>query len=62
MGHGRTALVNRTYAHPGTVRYRAGVVEYRVDQHAAILGERLGAVQGQGQGISTVYDTVSAGL
>lgn len=60
MGHGGTALVNRTYAHLGTVRHRAKALEYRVDQHAAILGERLGAVRGKGQGISSVFDTVSS--
>jgi hypothetical protein len=59
MGHGGTALVNRTYAYLGTVRHRAKVLEYRVDQHAAILGERLGALRARGQGISTVFDTVS---
>src|SRR2546425_1136902 len=48
MGHAGTALVNRTYAHLGTVRHRAKVLEYRADQHAAILGDRLGAVRGQG--------------
>jgi integrase len=48
MGHGGRALVNRTYSHLGTVRHRAKVLEYRVEQHAAMLGDRLGAVQGPG--------------
>ncbi len=58
MGHGGTALVNRTYAHLGTVRHRSKVLEYRAEQHAGILGDRLGAVQGQAS-ISSVSDSVS---
>src|SRR2546425_4467493 len=57
MGHGGTALVNRTYSHLGTVRHRAKVLEYRVEQHAGILGDRLGVVQGKA--ISSVSDSVS---
>ena len=36
MGHSSRAMVERVYAHLGTVRHRAEVVEYRVEQHAAI--------------------------
>lgn len=57
MGHGGTALVNRTYSHLGTVRHRAKVLEYRVEQHAAILGDRLGAVQ-RGRGNDSENDSV----
>jgi len=57
MGHGGTALVNRTYSHLGTVRHRAKVLEYRVEQHGAILGDRLGVVWGNA--ISAVSDSVS---
>ena len=46
MGHGGTALVNRTYSHRGTVRHRAKVLEYRVEAFASILGDRLAAVRG----------------
>jgi integrase len=41
LGHGGQSMVDRVYGHLGTVRHRAGVVEYRVEQHAAILGDRL---------------------
>jgi hypothetical protein len=57
MGHGGTALVNRTYAHMRTVRHWATVLEYRVEQRVTMLGVRLGAVRGQG--ITTVFDTGS---
>jgi len=40
-----TALVNRTYAH-GYCTHRGTVLEYRVEQHATILGVRLSAVRG----------------
>ncbi|HYT71445.1 MAG TPA: hypothetical protein VEK78_08685, partial [Gemmatimonadales bacterium] len=33
LGHGGESLVKRVYAHLGTVRHRAEVVEYRVKQH-----------------------------
>lgn len=41
LGHGGDALVRRVYGHTGTVRHRAEVVEYRVEQHAAELAPRL---------------------
>ena len=44
MGHGGTALVNRVYGHLGNVRHRSETVEYRIEQHAARLGERLRAL------------------
>ena len=45
LGHGGQSMVYRVYGHLGTVRHRAEVVEYRVEQHAAILGERLELVR-----------------
>jgi integrase len=41
LGHGGPDLVRRIYGHLGDVRHRADVVEYRVEQHRAILGDRL---------------------
>jgi hypothetical protein len=41
MGHGGEAMVRRVYGHLGQVRHRAPVVEYRVEQHVAKLGEQL---------------------
>jgi len=45
LGHGGTQLVDRVYGHLGQVRHRSDVVEYRVDQHAEELGERLVALR-----------------
>ncbi len=45
MGHGGESMVRRVYGHLGQVRHRANVVEYRVEQHAAKLGERLAALR-----------------
>jgi integrase len=44
LGHGGDTLVKRVYGHLGQVRHRAEVVEYRVEQHAERLGERLVAL------------------
>jgi hypothetical protein len=44
LGRRGEAMVRRVYEHLGQVRHRAGVVEYRVEQHAAKLGERLDRV------------------
>ena len=41
LGHGSTAMVERVYVHLGSIRHRSEVVEYRVEQHAEVLGERL---------------------
>jgi integrase len=46
MGHGGHSLVRRIYGHLGTVRHRADVVEYRVEQDAEKLAARLGALRG----------------
>ncbi len=45
LGHGGDALVRRIYGHLGTVRHRAEVVEYRVEQHQAVLAPRLVGLQ-----------------
>ena len=34
-------MIEKTYGHPGEVRHRSEVVEYRVEQHTAKLGARL---------------------
>ena len=45
LGHTSPAMVQRVHAHLGTIRRRAEVVEYRVEQHSEALGERLTALQ-----------------
>lgn len=46
LGHGGDALVKRVYGHLGQQRHRAAVVEYRVEQHRKVLGERLERLSG----------------
>jgi integrase len=41
LGHGSGAMVEEIYAHLGTVRHRSEVVEYRLEQHAGVLADRL---------------------
>jgi integrase len=43
LGHGGEAMVRKVYGHLGEVRQRSAVLEYRVEQHAAKLGDRLEA-------------------
>ena len=45
MGHGGEAMVRRVYGHLGQVRHRAEIVEYRVEQHASRLKDKLAALQ-----------------
>jgi integrase len=45
LGHTSAAMVQRVYAHLGTVRHRSDVVEYRVEQHRKTLGDRLEALE-----------------
>jgi integrase len=45
LGHSSTAMVERIYTHLGTIRHRSRLVEYRVQQHRAALGERLTALR-----------------
>jgi integrase len=45
MGHSSRDLVEQVYGHLGrNPRHRAEVVEYRVEQHRAALGDRLEAL------------------
>jgi len=55
MGHGSMDMVERVYSHLGAIRHRSEQVEYRVEQHAAKLGDRLRALRGRGFG--TTVDT-----
>jgi integrase len=41
LGHGSRAMVEEVYAHLGTMRHRAEVVEHRIEQHAGALADRL---------------------
>jgi integrase len=41
LGHGSEDMVRRVYAHLGEIRHRAEAVEFRVEQHAQRLGERM---------------------
>ena len=45
LGHTSPVMVQRVYAHLGTIRHRSESVEYRVEQHVDTLGERLEALQ-----------------
>ena len=45
MGHGGTELVRRVYGHLGSFRHRSEFVEYRVEQHADLLDERIRALR-----------------
>ncbi|HEV2751649.1 MAG TPA: tyrosine-type recombinase/integrase [Gemmatimonadales bacterium] len=44
VGHRSTDMIEETYGHLGQVRHRSEVVEYRVEQHSAKLGDRLTAL------------------
>lgn len=46
MGHGGDAMVRKVYGHLGQARHRAAAVEYRVEQHAAKLADRLTVLRG----------------
>jgi len=54
LGHGGESMLRRVYGHLGQVRHRAEVVEYRVEQHLAKLGERLAALN-----LGTTIDTTA---
>ncbi len=49
--------MRRVYGHLGQVRQRSDVVEYRVEQYAAKLGERLAALRARSFG--TTIDTTA---
>lgn len=38
-------MIEKTYGHLGQARHRAEVVEYRVEQHAATLEDRLALLE-----------------
>jgi integrase len=59
MGHSSRDLVEQVYGHLGrNPRHRADVVEYRAEQHAEILGDRLAALYRHFKGSSgTTADT-----
>ena len=45
LGHRSTEMVDYVYSHLGEVRHRSEVVEYRVEQHRALLADRLEALR-----------------
>jgi len=45
LGHGGRQMVERVYGHLGDVRHRSEVVEYKVEDHAERLGDRLQALR-----------------
>jgi hypothetical protein len=55
LGHGGEAMVRQVYGYLGQVRHRAEVVEYRVEQYAAKLGERSAPLNARASG--TTIDT-----
>ncbi len=57
LGHGGDSMVKRVYGHLGTVRHRAEVLEYRVEQHAKVLGDRLTALQPAPAFVTTIVTT-----
>jgi integrase len=61
LGHSSTDLVQQVYGHLGSgPRHRSEVVEYRVEQHWAILGDRLEALYRRaGVAFDTTSDTIT---
>jgi integrase len=57
LGHGGDSMVKRVYGHLGTVRHRAEAVEYRVDQHKKMLGDRLAALHPTPAFVTTIVTT-----
>jgi len=57
VGHSSTAMIEKVYGHLGARRHRSPVVEYRAEQHASILGDRLTALA-RPRGGKTVPATV----
>ena len=41
LRHGSRAIVEQVYSHLGMIRHRSQVVEYRVEQHATLLTDRV---------------------
>jgi integrase len=61
LGHSSTAMVEKVYSHLGTLRHRSDVVEYRVEQHAATLGDRLEALLKAREGADLLPKNVTRG-
>jgi integrase len=60
LGHGSTAMVEKAYSHLGTLRHRSEVVEYRVEQHVAALGDRLDALNNVTQNVTQLQNNAAA--
>ena len=59
MGHGSQDKVERAYSHLGQVRHRSEVIEYRIEQYAEPLAERLAALRQKAASGSTVPESES---
>ncbi len=57
LGHGGDSMVKRVYGHLGIVRHRAEGVEYRVEQHAKVLADRLTELQPAPAFVTTIVTT-----
>jgi len=57
MGHGGESMVRRVYGHLGQVRQRPDVVEYRVEQYIANLGDRLARLHSDTMVDTTAVDS-----
>ncbi len=66
LGHSNDKLVQLTYGHLGEIRHRAEVVEYRIEQHAHALEDRLailcstGTPDGTPRGIPDAQESKAA--
>ncbi len=60
LGHGSTAMVEKVYSHLGTLRHRSAAVEYRVEQHAAALADRLVALDNVTENGTQLQDDIAA--
>ena len=41
LGHGSRDIVERVYAHPGLMRHRADMVDYRAELHEGTAADSL---------------------
>lgn len=63
LGHGSGDMIRSVYGHLGTMRHRSEEVEYRVEQHGAVLGDRLTALYRHfGGAPGTTADTAASQL
>ncbi len=58
LGHGSRAMVEEVYAHLGTMRHRSEAVEYRIEQHAEALADRLARLSSVTSIVTTAADGV----